>query len=164
MCTAVAGPALLGLPFAMASLGWPGGTVALMMGYFVTLCACACCWWPVICRAPFAALSDTRLADTSWAMTELCEINGKRRIRYRVSVLLQAAGSLLASLLHRHALAGSCWRCLGCAPQLMLSQVLAVFTSFHPAAASLSRPRQLLALTQRCLQAPGAALLSGLLR
>ena len=31
MCTSVAGPALLGLPFAMSLLGWPAGVVALLM-------------------------------------------------------------------------------------------------------------------------------------
>ena len=31
MCTSVAGPALLGLPFAMSLLGWPAGIVALLL-------------------------------------------------------------------------------------------------------------------------------------
>lgn len=37
MCTAVAGPALLGLPFAMSLLGWPAGILVLVLGYVVTL-------------------------------------------------------------------------------------------------------------------------------
>ena len=37
MCTSVAGPALLGLPFAMSLLGWPAGIVVLLLGYIVTM-------------------------------------------------------------------------------------------------------------------------------
>lgn len=37
LCTCVSGAPLLGLPFAMALLGWAAGTLALMLGFFVTL-------------------------------------------------------------------------------------------------------------------------------
>lgn len=58
MTTAVAGPALLGLPFAMSLLGWVGGTVALLAGWATTL-------------------------YTSYIVASLHDWDGRRHVRYR---------------------------------------------------------------------------------
>ena len=58
MTTAVAGPALMGLPFAMALMGWVPGMIALLLGYVVTL-------------------------YTSYIVANLHDWDGKRHVRYR---------------------------------------------------------------------------------
>ncbi|KAK9812218.1 hypothetical protein WJX73_004919 [Symbiochloris irregularis] len=58
MCTSVAGPALLGLPYAMSLLGWPAGAVVLLLGFFVTM-------------------------YTSYIMASLHQWDGTPHIRYR---------------------------------------------------------------------------------